>query len=389
MAISHSHLLTAERMLTSYHGATPFPAFSRAWFREHRQHGSRDRRSILELCYAYFRLGASLTDATVKEQATVGLFLLSDFPNRTLEELEPGWNGRLPLSLEEKSSSVAEWYPGFEPSRIFPWTDELSPMLDATDFVKSHLRQPALYARVRPEREGAVLGRLAKESIPHERIGDHALRFPNGFDLAPFFTADMDVVVQDLSSQRVMELLPDGAGAGLRIWDCCAGSGGKSILLHDSFPDSRLSVSDIRPGILQNLKERFSLAGVKAEDLFVADLERNAAPVRSAYDLILADVPCSGSGTWGRNPESLRHFDPKSIAGFQRRQLSIAQNATVALRPGGQFIYVTCSVFKKENEDVVAELQRSTGLVLQEMKLLTGYQDRANTLFAARFILPA
>jgi 16S rRNA (cytosine967-C5)-methyltransferase len=386
MAISHSHLLTAERMLTSYDGSAPFPDFSRAWFRGNKKHGSRDRRSILDMCYAYFRLGASLDGIGMKEQITAGLFLVSESPSRALQELEPGWNDRLPLSMEEKLAGVGEWHAGFDPLRIFPWPERLSGTLDARAFAVSHLRQPALFARIRPGREGAVLANLAQRAIPHQLVGSHTLRFPNGTDLSSLFQLDRDIVVQDLSSQRVAELMEGIRGRGMRIWDCCAGSGGKSILIHDQLPDSRLSVSDIRHSILRNLGERFVNAGIRAEELFVADLEKRESIVKGKFDLVVADVPCTGSGTWGRNPEWLRHFDPALIAAYQHRQLAIARHAIAALKPGGHFLYITCSVFHGENEAVVEALQGSTGLVLQEAKFLSGYTEAADTLFAARFI---
>src|SRR5690606_27157702 len=109
----------------------------------------------------------------------------------------------------------------------------------------------------------------------------------------------------------------------LSVWDCCAASGGKSILAKDILKNIQLTVSDIRKSILINLEKRFASAGIKAYTAKVADLtdpsfshsplapsERfsRAGTHHSAFDLIICDAPCSGSGTWARTPEQLYNW---------------------------------------------------------------------------------
>lgn len=99
--------------------------------------------------------------------------------------------------------------------------------------------------------------------------------------------------------------------------------------------------------------------------------------------MIIADVPCSGSGTWGRTPEQLAFFDQREISKYAERQKAIIGNVGQRLQPGGYLLYITCSVFKRENEEVIAHCLAKQGLQLVKMEWLKGYDKKADTLFAA------
>ncbi|MCW3119193.1 MAG: Fmu (Sun) protein, partial [Chitinophagaceae bacterium] len=117
---------------------------------------------------------------------------------------------------------------------------------------------------------------------------------------------------------------------------------------------------------------------------FIADLS-NQSYQRSTenYQLILADVPCSGSGTWSRTPDQLFYFDKDKIGEWASLQKKILANVIPSLQAGGYLLYITCSVFKKENEEAVKFLQQSFQLQLVKMEMLKGYDKKADTLFAA------
>ena len=192
--------------------------------------------------------------------------------------------------------------------------------------------------------------------------------------------------MQDLSSQKT--------GAFFQPqkydywWDCCAASGGKSLLLHDLEPQIQLLVSDVRETSLNNLDERFQLAGLKKYQKKVLDLLLNNEQELHHYtfDGVILDAPCSGSGTWGRTPEMLHFFDVQKITYFQKLQKTIAANVLNYLKPGKPLIYITCSVFKQENEEVIAYLQEEHHLKLESMEVIRGYQDKADTMFVARLL---
>jgi 16S rRNA (cytosine967-C5)-methyltransferase len=145
-------------------------------------------------------------------------------------------------------------------------------------------------------------------------------------------------------------------------------------------------VSDLRESILANLKKRFHKAGIRNYQSFVADLSTNLKFQISNFDLIICDAPCTGSGTWSRTPEQLYYFKKEKIDHYSNLQKSILENVVPLIRKRGHLLYITCSVFKKENEDVVEYLQKEFNLKVEKMELLKGYDKKADTLFAALLI---
>jgi 16S rRNA (cytosine967-C5)-methyltransferase len=192
--------------------------------------------------------------------------------------------------------------------------------------------------------------------------------------------------VQDLSSQKTGDLFKPQQWD--YWWDCCAASGGKSLLLHDLEPSIQLLVSDVRENSLNNLEERFQEAGLKKYQKKVLDLLQNNDQDLHHYEFdgIILDAPCSGSGTWGRTPEMLYHFDEHKIAYFSKLQKSISANVVKYLKTGKPLIYITCSVFRQENEEVVDWMLENLPLELESKGIIKGYKDKADTMFAARLI---
>jgi 16S rRNA (cytosine967-C5)-methyltransferase len=202
---------------------------------------------------------------------------------------------------------------------------------------------------------------------------------------------DRDVVVQDLSSQRTGHLVANAlshVGEGARVWDCCAASGGKSIMTYDLDPSIDLTVSDVRPAILHNLSGRFERAGIKKYRSFVTDLSSEKRR-NELYDVVIADVPCSGSGTWGRTPEELFFFSSAKLERYKDLQQKITTNVAGNIRPGGVLLYFTCSVFRDENENMVEYIQNNTKLELTSMEMVSGWESKADTMFMSMFTLPA
>ncbi|MFL5739417.1 MAG: methyltransferase domain-containing protein, partial [Flavisolibacter sp.] len=192
-----------------------------------------------------------------------------------------------------------------------------------------------------------------------------------------------------LNSQQVLQALMPYIFSEdtLKVWDCCAASGGKSILIKDHFPRALLTVSDIRKSILINLQKRFDQAVIKKYRHFVADISDESFSPKETYDLIVCDAPCSGSGTWSRTPEQLEFFKKEKIEHYSTLQKKIVQHAARALRKKGYFLYITCSVFKEENEEVVNFIQGKLPLKLLSSQYYKGYQQKADTLFSALFSL--
>jgi 16S rRNA (cytosine967-C5)-methyltransferase len=283
---------------------------------------------------------------------------------------------------------------GFEYSKIFPWEHLLSKGIDKEAFAISFLTQPDLFLRVRPGKKSVVQDKLDENGIHYTTYDDACIAMPNSTKIDELLEIDKEVVVQDRSSQKTgtflklaAELLQsDTQSDTSRVWDCCAASGGKSILAFDLLKNIDLTVSDIRPSIINNLRERFNDAGVNGYTSFVADLTDNNTEISSdTYDLIIADVPCSGSGTWARTPEQLYFFKEEKINYYSNLQKKILAGVIPSIKPGGALLYITCSVFEGENEEAVKFVIDNYGLNLVKMELISGYNEKADTLFAALF----
>jgi 16S rRNA (cytosine967-C5)-methyltransferase len=383
---SHSYLNTVKEIIRSYDGSIPLAVWLKQFFKADKKFGSRDRKEISHACYCFYRLGNAFKDLNEEERILVALFLCSKSPTKILEELKPEWNKKLSLSLNEKINllSVVD-----EIKSIFPLTNELSDEIDKQQFNLSFLIQPNLYLRIRPGKKEKVLQQLDNSRIDFALLNDDCIQLNNQSKVDEVLCLDEDAVIQDLNSQKTIEPFENcklqTANHKFSAWDCCAASGGKSILFHDHFPNIQLTVSDVRESILINLKKRFQKAGIRNYQSFVADVSSEVFSINKKFDLIICDAPCSGSGTWSRTPEQLHFFQKEKIDHYSNLQKKIVSTASKTLKENGLLLYITCSVFKKENEEVVEFIQNSLSLRLKSMQYLKGYDKKADTLFVALF----
>jgi len=387
----HSYINSTKEILSIYKGDEPLSSFLKKYFSANKKFGSKDRKQISNLCYCFFRLGKAVMNVSTEEKLMIALFLCSDSSSELLNALKSEWNERIGLPLHEKLMIVDR---SFSISNIFPWKEELSEGIDHEIFCSSFLIQPALFLRLRPWKEKIVIQKLKEAGIDFKMIADTCLALPNASKIDEVVELDKEVVIQDQNSQRAGEFIkseilnhiPIAIGAEVSVWDCCAGSGGKSIMSFDIDPKIKLTVSDTRESILINLKKRFANAGINNYKSFLTDLSTsNFKPQTSNFELIIADVPCSGSGTWSRTPEQLYFFQERKIEEYSVLQKRIVSNAITQLQPGGSFIYITCSVFKKENEEVAMYIKQNFHLQLRQMEVLKGYDKKADSMFVALF----
>ncbi len=158
----------------------------------------------------------------------------------------------------------------------------------------------------------------------------------------------------DDGSRLVAELAAASHPSPARIWDCCAAPGGKTLILAHRHPASDLLASDANPRRLQALAARLHTDAPHVRTL-EADATRLPEP-EGLFDLILCDVPCSGTGTLGRNPEIKQRLLPSDLSRQATRQREILSAALTSLAPGGRLLYSTCSLEPEENENVVADV---------------------------------
>lgn len=382
----YSHLNTALQIIDAYKGAEPFSLFIKKKLSAQKKYGSRDRRSIASLCYDYFRLGHAAGSMSAEERMLAGVFVCENSSSEFLQNLRPDWNAAIGYSLTEKAALIEK---GFSSANIFPWKEQLSREMDHELFCLSFLQQPSLFIRIRPGHAPALQQKIKDAGLEFKMPFEDAIALPNATKTADLFTPDKEAVIQDLSSQKTGVLMKLCTFSNRpEVWDCCAASGGKSILLYDMLKGGlHLRVSDNRPSILNNLKNRFSVAGIRKYDSAVLDLskENTSQLPKKNYDLILCDAPCTGSGTWARTPEQLCFFSEEKINAYADLQKKIVSNVIPSLKKDGWFLYITCSVFKKENEDTVDFIKEKFHLELARMELLKGYESQADTMFAALF----
>jgi 16S rRNA (cytosine967-C5)-methyltransferase len=168
-------------------------------------------------------------------------------------------------------------------------------------------------------------------------------------------------VIQDEASQLVAALV----GQGVDILDCCAAPGGKTQAIADRNPAANIAAIELHPHrarLLRKLLRADPNSGV-ASDVFVVAADGQKLPFTKKFDRVLADVPCSGTGTLSRNPEIKWRLKPEDLDDLQKRQFAILQSAMAQVGAGGRLIYSTCSLEKEENEDVIERaLQQDSSL---------------------------
>lgn len=385
MRVEHQ-IRAFEQIFSSYDGATPLHRFLFAYFKRNKQMGSSDRRWASRYIYSFFRLGKALN----KEERTVRLavadFLCNQTSSLVIEMYLPNLKEDVTLSVKDKIALIQSAYPAFKLTDVFSFHEALSESIAKQDFLESFFTQPDLFIRTAKGQQDRIADVLEQEGIVVEKIGANTIAVPNGTKLDKLLTDESLYEVQDLSSQQTGTYFQ--AQPWEQWWDCCAASGGKSLLLYDNEPKVELLVSDVRENSLNNLDERFRAVGLKKYQKKVLDLLQNNDQDLHHYEFdgIILDAPCTGSGTWGRTPEMLYYFEQHKISYFSKLQRGIAANVIKYLKVDKPLVYITCSVFKEENEDVIKLLLENFPLKLEKMELIKGYDHKADTMFVARLI---
>jgi 16S rRNA (cytosine967-C5)-methyltransferase len=152
------------------------------------------------------------------------------------------------------------------------------------------------------------------------------------------------IAIQDEGSQLVAALV----GEGKRILDCCAAPGGKTSAMATRLPEAEIFAAELHPHrarLLRQLAPQTNVQVITADALHL--------PFGAEFDRVLADVPCSGTGTLARNPEIKWRLKPDDLKDLQQRQIAILSAALKHVAPRGRLVYSTCSLEPEENEQVV------------------------------------
>jgi 16S rRNA (cytosine967-C5)-methyltransferase len=267
--------------------------------------------------------------------------------NAVLHRLETA--GRLPGNGAEADSAVVKAHPAWMVER---WTGLFQ--TEATMLICAHGQEQAANA-VRLDSAGTEEELLASGIAVRPGILLNAARIVTGGDLTTTGAfREGRVRQQDEGSQLVAEI----AGRGDRILDCCAAPGGKTLILAERNPGAEIVACEASPQRLEALKKR--LDGLLGR---VICRLGDAATLgdEGIYDIVLADAPCSGTGTLGRNPEIRHRLKPDELPRQAARQRAILRAALQAVKPGGRVVYSTCSLEPEENEEVVTAILAEVG----------------------------
>lgn len=248
------------------------------------------------------------------------------------------------------------------------------------------LRLSELPADARPLK--ALQQRLQEEGVSAQLRDDHLCASGGrGVNSSELYRSGV-IEIQDLASQQIAATL--AARPGDKIWDACAGAGGKTLALAAKMNNKGAVVAtDLHQHKLDELKRRASRAGARNVRTFLWDA---VAPLRlpqeiarqQGFDKVLIDAPCSSAGTWRRNPDARWRFNSADSSELQQIQLNILTQAAPAVRPDGMLVYATCSWQVSENEDIVsAFLQANPAFSLQSQQMLGAPEDDCDCMFVA------
>lgn len=380
-----------EQLLQEYRHEEPLARYLKAYFAQNRNMGGRDRRETREWMFNFFRLGNAIPESDFLSRLATANFLCSTNSYPSLDYLlskVSGLNGQDPgKTLEEKIQVVRNIFPEFKLEEIFPFSSEISPRIQKDDFYLSFLKQPFVWIRVRRKFLEDVKNELTEKGISYitEPSMPLALGFQNSVALNTLISFEKGwFEIQDLNSQKTGRFFE--AKEGEKWWDACAASGGKSLLLKDLQPGVDLLSTDNRESILMNLKLRMAKAGIGGFRVELLDLlHTTGSSSKDLFDGIIADVPCTGSGTWTRTPENLKSFNQELISKhFVPLQRKIVSNLTLSLKNSGTLVFITCSIFEKENEGNIQFFEKNLGFSLISSEYLEGSAIGADTLFVAR-----
>lgn len=376
------HIFT---ILDTYNNAVPLHYYLKQYYRQHPKLGSRDRRGISDAVYAWYRCGKAFrNDGKTREEQLLAALFLCHLPAKALQKHFPeSWEDKWAQPVPEKIRFLQSAGFIIDLGLIFPADVVFSEGIRKEEWINAMLRQPDLFLRIRKDRQRTEQ-LLRQQETPFHWLNEHCLALPNGAAIDTVLPAD-SYVIQDASSQATGIFFDPGKGE--EWWDCCSGAGGKSLLLKDTEPSVRLTATDVRETILNNLRDRFKQYHLTIPRTLVVDAadEKSIrkALQQSRFDGIISDVPCTGAGTWARTPEQLYFFDVAQIAVYAQRQEAILRNALDHVKEGGKLVYITCSVFYDENEGVVEKICAEKGFAIHKMQLVNGISNKADCLFAA------
>ena len=353
------------------------------WFREHRFAGSKDRRAIRELVYSAIR-----ACGPVPESGRAAMLRLAE-TDGSLPPLFDGSNyGPAAIADGEEAAEG-----GIAPAWL---ADKLAASGIEGEEAEALLGRGPLDLRVNTMKAERATLTLPVEA--EHTSAPHGLRLEAGTQVEQWAEwREGKIEVQDTGSQ--LACLAVNAQPGETIIDLCAGGGGKTLALAAAMDNlGRLIASDTDRGRLSRLAPRAERAGATIIETRLLDPKREfeaLADLEGQADAVMIDAPCSGTGTWRRNPEGRWRLDEAELARLTTLQAELLDLAARLVKPGGRIVYVTCSLLDEEGAgQFSALLDRVNIFQAQDFSLsagrkrgngmrLTPYHDGTDGFFIA------
>lgn len=340
------------------------------FFKNRRELGSRDRRFLSECFFSSFRwLGwTRLLNLKPLEAAALSWLLdRTDLHAALQAAAAPGWTPLGGKTLDEKLAALTAWFPstqGLDKSAlVFPGVATAVDFPEGGEdlFYESLQVRPPTWLRLRDETFKEALAGANLEFKEHVRIPG-VVSVEGGTSLGPLGRTGQ-FEVQDIASQAVVMIAAPAAGSDW--WDACAGAGGKTVQMADLIgSEGKILATDIRAEALHECKKRARAGGIQIVRLQLHDLAKDK-PFTKEFDGVLVDAPCTGWGTWSRNPDARWRSDPRDPSQKRNVQVRMLHHAAQCVKPGGVLVYAVCTVSREETTGVLERfLPEHPGFVL-------------------------
>ncbi len=331
-------------------GGAPADRIVSDWFRSRRFAGSGDRRAVRELAYAAIRACGD-----VPASGRAAMLLLAQGDPSLAALFDGARHAPEPIAPDEPVA-----HPGIAPH----WLETaLADSGVAGEEAAALLGRAPLDIRVNALKADRATITLPVEAEP--TVARAGLRLPFGTPVEQWDAYQAGLIeVQDTGSQLTCEAL--AAQPGETVIDLCAGAGGKTLTLAAAMDNrGRLIASDTDRARLSRLTPRAERAGISIIETALLDTGREGdalAQWQGKADAVLVDAPCSGTGTWRRNPEARWRLTEAQLARYVALQARLLDVAGALVRPGGRLVYVTCSLLDAEGATQVGQfLARNPG----------------------------
>lgn len=416
-------LQSAIEILSQYEAEKkPLDQFCYTYFKNRRYVGSKDRQAILGFVYGIIRRRASCDWWSLErgisplmarpfEAARIRvltyLWIFEKLPRDKIGILFSG-EKYAPAKVSDKEKAIFEKIP--ENPSLPPWVEGefpewLFPSLKRRfgDNLKSEmqafLNQAPVDLRVNTLKthRDQVLKNLQEAGflVSPTSLSPQGLRYQGRENITQSQAFQNGLIeVQDEGSQLIADLLD--IKPGQTVLDLCAGAGGKTLALAALLQNKgRVIATDTAEWRLKRAKQRLKRAGASNVELRVISGVQDKWFKRQVdrFDRILVDAPCSGSGTWRRNPDQKWNITKQDIQELADLQKSLLELVAPLLKKGGILVYATCSLLCEENEDVAASFLEncphfeviSCGLTGKSFLALSPFQNDTDGFFAAKF----